>query len=486
MAKKVSTDQPAKPKKTKTKVTLPSSSKIFQIYHGTGPTETHNIIKQFSTLNDGVCLNMFKGYDRIKKDFERLEGLGLEIFMDNGSFERYTYCFSKKEIPASKRIPKDVYFSEQASLDYFEYLNNEYEKLLNASRNPDKLILTIPEVIASGDLTKKLQAKYLPLYKKWQKKYKFKMIVSLQFNAHDDNWEVQMLDSAKFIAENIDPNDPNVQRIGMPFGNDFKTIQNKENFLKVHDMFGKGKVLEGHKAHLFAAGSTGKVLQFTMDWVDSVDSSTINNWSKYAHYLTKDGEYIDVRDLRGIPKGKKPKGAEDFTPKQYAVAKARMPVARKKLEKDDINVDEWIDKMSQSQRFKILIQNFDNLIAETKGWKIPKLPALEVAEIEPAIAVSGRALAAKRSSTKTRRWDRLMAATKAWVEINGGQLPAREVILDITGHPGPYTDERIADVAKILTKRYTKKHSETIGPWKVQDLFILYMHADLYNKSKRC
>lgn len=335
----------------------------FQIYHGTAPKATHEIVRAESELKDGICLNIFRGFAKIKKDFANAEDLGLQIFMDNGSFERFGLAFSKKTKP-EKKIPLNVYFSENNAAKYFEYVTDEYKKLFEASTHPERLIITVPEVIASGPSTQKLQAKYLPTYKKLKEIYGFKIIVSMQFNPHDDKWATEMADSARFIAANININDRSGQRVGVPFGNDFKVIQNLERFNKVDDLFTQKGALEGHGAHLFAAGSPQKVLKFAKDWVDSVDSSTVNNWSKYAHYLDDNGKYIDIRDMQGRAKTKK------GSPPSKETVKAIWA----RIRAEGVEPSLWMARgtIAQNWRYQVLLMKVDYIIAKTKGWKITK------------------------------------------------------------------------------------------------------------------
>ena len=349
----------------------------MQIYHGTAPEDTHHIIKDTSFLDDGICLNIFHGFAKIKKTFAHAESIGLEIFMDNGSFERYTYAYSKSEkIPASKRIPLDVYYNEKVADEYFEFINAEYQKLFDASTNPERLIITVPEVIASDDMTQKLQTKYLPLYKKLQKKYGFKMIVSLQFNPHVEEWAVGLGSSAKFIAKHVDVG-KNI-RVGVPFGNDFKIIQDLEQFKKVDAIFDPGGTLAGYGAHLFAAGSPAKVVKYVEGWVDSVDSSTINNWARNAHYVTPEGKYVDIRDLQGKPKTKGGKPPSVETVKKAWAA----------LKDNGIDPTVWMARKTPAMnwRYKVLLQNVDQMIAKAKG--IPAPPRRKIPPPREAVPIT--------------------------------------------------------------------------------------------------
>ena len=499
-----------------------SSTKRFQIYHGTGPTDTHTIIKESSILNDGVCLNIYQGFDNIKDSFAKVEDLGVPIFMDNGSFERFKAAFPKEkkkketeegddEIeqteevkkPKGKKKPKTplsiplpVYFSEQASIEYFDFVTEEYKKLFKASKNPQNVIITVPEVIASADLTKKLQRKYLPVYKKLQDQYGFKMIVSLQFNSHDDTWEHQMVESALFIAENVDPNNPNVQRVGMPFGLDFTAIQKKDRFKKVDSLFKLGGPLQGYGAHLFAAGMPIKVVTFTGDWVDSVDSSTLNRMAQYAHYLSKDGYYFDIRDIQGRPKSKQGKPP----------SKETVDAIWNVMYNEGIDPNKWMAAGTPAfnYRYRTLVENFDTVVAKTKTWFVPEkgkpgvpIPTITVPpELPPAIAVSTRSGGAMRSSNKAasappRKWDRLTTAIHVWnTTIGRGTFTTpRNLLKQKYDHAAPYSDKEIEKFVKDIVK--TVMYSDYVGvdgyygPWPVEELITLYVKADLDNKAKK-
>jgi len=529
-----STKKPAKPTGPLGRRKVPklgefSSTKKFQIYHGTGPPDTHTIIKESSILNDGVCLNIFQGFDKIKKSFDNLERLSVPIFMDNGSFERFKAAYGKtkktkksesgeegedepgemeesdestkgKKKKAGKqaiKIPLPVYHSEPASIEYFDHVTTEYEKLIKSSRNPQNLIITVPEVIANADITKKLQAKYLPVYKKWQDQYGFKMIVSLQFNSHEDTWEHEMMESAKFIAENVDPNNPNVQRVGMPFGNDFKPIQNKEKFKKVNAMFKLGGPLQGYGAHLFAAGMPIKVLSFTGDWVDSVDSSTLNNMAKYAHYLSKEGYYFDIRDIQGRPKSKEGKPpSKEIVDKIWEI-----------MYSEGIDPNKWMEAGTPAfnARYRMLVENFDTVVARAKTWYVPKevrppvpVPVITMPpELPPAIAVTTRAGGAMRSSNNAkdgpRKWNRLLSAIYLWNQVfgNGSHLTARsarQVLKDKFGHGIPYSNKEIEEIVKMASRTAMEFDYIDVGgyfsAWPVEELFRLYIDADLHNKAR--
>ena len=333
---------------------MAKKSRIPQVYHGTGSPITHDIIKRQSVLGDGVCLNIDKGYKAIAKSFNNLENLNLKIFMDNGSFERFGKFLTKK-------ISSDIYFSEQNAVEYFQHITDEYALLLPTSKHPQNLILTVPEVISNSALTEKLQKKYMPIYRKWQTKYGFQIIVSLQFNPKDPAWETEMIKSAKDVARLVDPTKG--QRVGVPFGKDFKAIQNPTKFQKVDALFRAGGPLEGRTAHLFAAGTPAKLEKYAKPWVQSVDASTLNKFARDAHYLTREGEYVDVRGLRGKPKQKNP------TPNQIANAIQRQPIYLEKVQREGIDPFAWMDnsKWSWTDRYGLLVQRFDEAVQLRAG-----------------------------------------------------------------------------------------------------------------------
>ena len=302
-------------------------------FFGTSNGSTHKIISKYNANNKfGVCMNM---YGKIsKKCFEQMESLNLPVFLDNGSFERFI-SFIKKELSAEE------YFDFNSCKSFFEEITTKYQAILGESKNPSNIILTIPEVIGSAELTQALQKEYIPIYEAMQKEYGFKIIISLQFNPHSEDWINEVLKASEFIRDNANKN----WIVGIPFGNDFKLIQKKENYIVIEEAF--ATVLKGRKAHLFACGSVNKIKNFVIgkDFIYSIDASSIMNISKYSHYLsTETQKVLDIRALKG--KSVKPE------------------TQQKKLDemKRDSGMDlaDW-EKMKYSERFEVIFSNFQKI-----------------------------------------------------------------------------------------------------------------------------
>jgi len=261
----------------------------FQYFFGTSSKGTFPIVDSHDERDQlGVCVNLYKFNSSLLKNLEKLEELGLDVFVDNGSFERFDLMLKNKITPAE-------YLDEINCYKYFEEITKNYETLLRKSKKPKDIVITVPEVIGSSELTQKLQKRYLDSYKELEKKYGCKLIVALQFNPNSDNWYEDLEQGASFISENI----PKNWLVGIPFGNDFRIIQKKENFDKIDKLF--DSKLEGYEAHLFGCGSPTKLEKFAIpndDFVYSVDASSVMNWSKNSHYFG-DGRVIDVRYLTG-------------------------------------------------------------------------------------------------------------------------------------------------------------------------------------------
>lgn len=329
----------------------------IQVYHGTSPPVTHQIIASMPAPKDGVCLNLNKGFKTISKKLDKLEKLGLKIFIDNGSFERFK-AYKKKKISEAD------YFSDKNAIDYFKYITEQYQLLFQSSKHPENLIITIPEVIANAAMTQKLQKKYLPIYEKWQTKYGFKLIFAMQFDPRSPDWVSQMQGSAKALSKIVKPASEDGQRVGVPFGKDFAKVQNPKSFAYIDQVFKPGGSLEGRKAHLFAAGTPKKITTYSKPWVQSVDASSLNLWSRDAHYVMRTtGEVVDVRDMKGIPKAKQP-----WTDDQIIAAQGKIHDAEKKLRSEGIIAKKWYDNdiTTPAQRFTINLQNFDAIVAGLK------------------------------------------------------------------------------------------------------------------------
>lgn len=268
-------------------------------YHGITSKMKYQIIADGS--KQGVCLNLFEGFKGIQTSFDTAERLKIPIFIDNGSFERFTHWRKQNnpDQPVSKRLTDAQYFSRDNAFKFFSTIYEEMKKLLLQSKNPQNIIMTIPEVIAESKITQSLQLQYIPLIRELQMKYNFTPIVSLQFNPDGKEWLEEMHQSAHFIAKNI-PRSWN-WRIGIPFGNDFKIIQlghqGGKQYGHVVEMF--HTILKGYKAHLFACGTVEKIrLHGGHPFVKSCDASTLGFCSYSGHYITDDGKTIDPRALR--------------------------------------------------------------------------------------------------------------------------------------------------------------------------------------------
>lgn len=147
---------------------------IPQIYHGSAPPETHDVIAEHSTLGDGVCLNVYDGFDSIEADFKHVEKLGLKLFLDNGSFERFGDFIHGN-------LTEEQYASMSAVSAYFKRVTREYEAAVAASMAPANLILTVPEVIGNAGITAEMQARFWPEYLAMAKEHGVAMIMAWQF-----------------------------------------------------------------------------------------------------------------------------------------------------------------------------------------------------------------------------------------------------------------------------------------------------------------
>jgi len=307
-----------------------------KIFLGTTSKQTFNVISKYHQKVFGVCLNMFNFDSNLSKKFELLEKLNLNIFMDNGSFERFTQ-FLKNEILANE------YFSYENSELFFDSITKNYQILLKESKNSQKVIITIPEVIGSSELTQKLQEKNIQKYLEIEKEYNIKIIIALQFNPNSENWKEELRTGANFIKNNI----PKTWIIGIPFGNDFKILSKKNNFSEIEHIF--RTILKGFKAHLFACGSIGKIEKFVLkntDFIYSIDASSIMNIAKYSHYLsTSSRKVLDIRALHGRT-----------CSKEIQINKIN------ELEEDSgISFEEWVE-LNYIKRFDIIFKNFVSIL----------------------------------------------------------------------------------------------------------------------------
>jgi hypothetical protein len=298
----------------------------IDVYHGSSPIITHEIVSELS--DHGICLNLDKGFLKIKKKFEYLELLEVPIFIDNGSFERL------KDF-AKGKIPTNEYFSIEVARQYFRDITREYLQLFKHCTNPSNVIITIPELILSANITQILQKEFLDVYKEIQRTYGCKVIVSLQFDPKSHELRQEIKQASYWIKKNI----PTTFRIGIPFGNDFKEIQNG-NFGIIEEMF--DSFLKNYNAHLFACGTINKIKKFaTKPFIASIDASSINVWSRNAHYLSKTThKIIDIRDIKG---------------KRCSYAKQQEKIEIMRYE--GINAHIWINE-TFGNRFEINLKHF--------------------------------------------------------------------------------------------------------------------------------
>lgn len=255
------------------------------IYHGSDPKRTHSIISTYK--NNGVCLNLFNGLKKIESKLKNLDNLDAPIFLDNGSFERF-HLFLKN------KITKDEYESYDKIKEFYDRITMEYNTILNMVSKPENIILTLPEVISNSDLTIRIQSEYRNKYRLMEQKFGCKIIISLQFIPTKKLWFSSIIESAIYIRENT----PFSWRVGIPFGNDFKIIQN-ENFLHVVNIF--STILKNRHAHLFGCGTINKIKRFAKyNFIFSVDASSVNLWSRNHHFLSQSTHrLLDIRAILG-------------------------------------------------------------------------------------------------------------------------------------------------------------------------------------------
>lgn len=309
------------------------------VYIGTSSKSTFEIISRNNgDMKFGVCLNMFKFNNSLINKFRFLESLDIPLFMDNGSFERFG-LFLKGEMDAGD------YFNYQNARQFFVRITDNYKELLETANKPEDIILTIPEVIGSMEITQALQSEFISIYEDLQEKYGCKIIIALQFNPNTEEWINEVEEASIFVRDNVKQD----WIVGIPFGNDFKTIQKVDNFNVISNVF--RTTLKGYKAHLFACGALGKIEKFVLpntDFIYSIDASSMMNIAKYSHYLSVRSKCVhDIRALKG--------------------KKCKIETQTKKLDdmKEDsgMTLEDWENK-NYSERFEITIQNFQAIIEE--------------------------------------------------------------------------------------------------------------------------
>jgi hypothetical protein len=318
---------------------------IPQIYHGSAPPETHEVIAQHSTLGDGVCLNVYDGFDKIEASLKRIGRLGIKLFLDNGSFER----FGKFN---NGVITEEQYASPSAVSAYFKRVTKEYEATVAASAAPANLILTVPEVVGNATVTAEMQARFMPEYLALARDSGVSLITAWQFPPKALDWHDQAIAAARAIVRQ-DPG--RVARVGIPFGKEFARYQNPRDWKLIEAMFGTG-IFTGRKAHMFGLGSPMKHAKFAKGrpWIVSVDASTINKLSTWASYMSRSGFVLDIRDLKGERGADRQEGS-------LAVFKA-----------DGMALGKW-RAMSMAERFRVNLENFDHVIEHVyKGTGRPR------------------------------------------------------------------------------------------------------------------
>jgi len=351
-----------------------------QFYHGTTGRKKFKIIAKEST--QGICLNVYHGFSKIKSQFLYAESLNIPLFIDNGSFERFMFWRKRNDSdqPKSKRLSTEEYFSKDNAFEFFARKMEDFKMIFQTSKNPRRIIVTIPELIGKSEITHALQLKYIPQFRKLQLKYGFTPIIALQFNPLGNDFENEMKECARFIAKNI-PISWN-WRVGIPFGNDFKIIQmgrgGGKQYSKVIHLF--KTTLKGRQAHLFACGTVNKIqLHGAYEFVKSCDASTLGYLSYNGHYISHiTAKVVDPRALRHWIEEKKKvykNGKIEIKPAHFHCSLKNSEKKRQILADEGWNWKEWLrikqvtnkyknDPLMPNQstneffRFKLLLTNF--------------------------------------------------------------------------------------------------------------------------------
>jgi hypothetical protein len=315
-----------------------------KIYFGTSNKNTFDVISKYNKDNKfGICLNLYKYNSNLIGKFKRIQELGLNFFLDNGSFERWTEFLEGK-------VSEEEYFNFNNSYHFFSNITDNYFKILEEASDPKKIILTIPEVIGSSELTQQLQQDFIHIYKKLEEKCKCKIIIPLQFNPNSEEWFEEVKNGARFIKDTI----PTNWIVGIPFGNDFKIIAGRgkrarKNFRKVVGVF--RSILKNYKAHLFGCGSMTKLERYVKPYRDilySIDASSIMHIASNSHYLsTESHRLLDIRYMNGK------KGSKILNEKK-----------KKELLRDSgLTLEEWTDK-NYSERFDMVMKNYVKILKD--------------------------------------------------------------------------------------------------------------------------
>ena len=258
------------------------TKKPFTMYYGVNPPDAIRAIARDTTIpinKKGVCVELYHGYEPIQNKCNLIESLGMKVMVDNSSFKYSQQCsaFNKK----GKMSPQD-YFNYYNAEKHFDRIVNDYEKTLKNSKNSRNIVVIVPELIGSGEITQRLQEKYVKTYKDFQKKYGCEVWISLQFNPNSKEWRKEAQDSARFIRG---LNVPKSWKIGVPYGKDFKMLWGyKDSPEKNRDLFNTIKrELRGHNVHLYGCGTLDKIKTGVIphrDIINSVDASSVLYWSK--------------------------------------------------------------------------------------------------------------------------------------------------------------------------------------------------------------
>ena len=331
----------------------------FVAYYGTKPHKTILAIALDNTIpidQKGVCVEIGDGYKEIDDDIEFLEKLGLLIMTDNGSYKYSQRCpiFNSKKISEKKLIPPEEYFDYDNAEKRSDWVVQEYEKTLKNSKHPEKQIIILPELIGSSEITNKLHKRYKKKFEELQKEYGCGVWASLQFNPKSADWKREALDS---INDLEDLKMPKGWKIGVPYGKDFGILW-RGNQSKQNRKFLFNELSEDmkNKVHLYGCGSISKVedIKPYRDVVTSIDSSSINAMSRYAHYLNP--KYKQLQDVR-VLKGKQGSEASLKEHKRKFRETSSLPIGVWTEEKDR----KYFNMLS---RFMVNFQHFNQYIEE--------------------------------------------------------------------------------------------------------------------------
>jgi hypothetical protein len=333
----------------------------FISYYGSSPHNTIMAIALDDAIPDdqkGMCVELIEGYGKIAGEMELIEKLGLNLMVDNGSFKYSQRCpifKSRSKIAKSKLVEPEDYFNYENAKEQSDFIYENYKKALANSKDPENISIIVPELIGSADITHKLHKDFISKFKDLQKKYGCKVWISLQFNPHSENWKEEASESIRRI-DNFDI--PKDWKVGLPYGKDFGLFWRGKHKSKPNRRFIFNEIereLPDYNVHLYGCGTPNKVndIKEYLDTVRSIDSSSINKWSNYAHYLNPLYDKVqDSRTLRG-------KQGSDQN-----IAKHRGWFA----ESTDFSHEDWYDKENETfdmlARYIINLENFNDFLAK--------------------------------------------------------------------------------------------------------------------------